>query len=123
MSLATFLLRRDTSLTRTPYWAALIVGVVIVALLSSLVSFGLLCASKTSWWLTQASFVWGIYSLVHTRLVPHPAHPHSYAAPLPLRLLSWGASAVLCLYILTPAMRRFFFARPKPIQDGANWPN
>jgi uncharacterized membrane protein len=112
--LTTALNKKTFAATPSFYWAALLGSIVVYGVLSSLICLGLLRASKTSWWLTQASFVFGIYSYIHTILTPHDARLHlGYTAPLALRVLIWAVQTALSLYLLTPAMRQFFFARPK----------
>lgn len=88
---------------------ASLTGLVLIVV----VAIALLQGYKLFWWLFEIGFMLGAYDSISS-FTSAPMHPKKlWVLPLPVEAGFFILRLILFIYLLTPAMRQFFFARPK----------
>ncbi len=91
----------------SPVPLPILVVLLLFALGLSLIPLALLRASKASWWFAQAWFVVGALITVPSWF--QNSARASPSLPVWFEIVSWLVGFALFVYLLTPAIRRFFF--------------
>lgn len=71
-----------------------------------------------SWCAAQLLIAYRIVHFLLSLFILHHTTSHSRfpAVAMAFRLVPVGVEVALLIYLLSPAMRQFFFTRPKPVQ-------